>query len=181
MAIQLHANEVKKPKDFIKMGKVISFNSLKYYLKSSANPSPNYFKQEYLQAKSSLDNYKEIITVDVLKGKLTLEQVLKVKIQELEQLKKSSPIVNYAVYKKEKSYVLDFIMTDGADLFEWNLYKYIIKGKGKKQHLVLCAYTYRKTIKTSAMGKQFFAYIKAQQQKMIQELEKVDISPIAIK
>ena len=180
MTIQLNANEVKKPRDFVKMGNIISFNNSKYYLKSSANPSPNYFKQEYLRAKSSLDNYKEMITVDVLKGKLTLEQALKVKIQELEQLKKNNPLVNYAVYKKGESYILDFIMTDGADLFEWNLYKYIVKGKGKQQHLVLISYTYKRTIKTTEMGKQFFGYIKAQRNKMIQKLSNVNISSIRI-
>ena len=181
MAAQLSANETKTTQDLINMGKVVNFNNLEFHLKWSANPSAKYFKQEYLQSGSSLDNYKEMITVDALKGKLTLEQALKIKIQELQQLKKTNPIVNYSVYQKDKSYTLDFIMTDGGELFEWNLYKYINKGTGEKQHLVLCSYTYRKIIKTQEMAEQFFGYIKDQRNNMIQELHKIDISSVEIK
>ncbi len=160
------------PTDYVKAGEQIKFNGSAYHLKWSDNPSANYFKQEYLKDGSTLDDYTEMITVDVLVGSIRAEQAIQIKVKELTARKKSDPVTNYAVYKNEDSgeIVLDFVICDGVKLLEWNLYRYVEVSKGSRKNLILIAYTNRGTL---AEAKTFFNNLKGSRNDMILALNDV--------
>ena len=159
-----------KPKDNVNAGEQIKFNGATYNLVWSDNPSKNYYKQEYLQTGSTLEDYSEMITIDVLVGNTTPKQACEIKTEELKKRKASDPVTNYQVFKKDGEYVLDFCICDGKKILEWNLYRYIEVKKGSKKYLVLIAYTNRGTL---AKGKTFFKNLNENRNDMILALDKV--------
>ncbi len=46
---------------------------------------------------------------------LTVRDAVEAKVQELEERKKSDKCCNYLVYERDGEYVLDFLVSDGAD------------------------------------------------------------------
>lgn len=170
IAFALTAAADETPKDYINAGKQIKFNDTTYKLKWSANPSQNYYKQEYLQHGSTLENYKEMITIDVLVGNISPEQAVEIKTDELKARKASDPVTNFQVFKKDNEYVLDFCICDGKRILEWNLYRYVKVNKASKEYLVLIAYTKRGTLDE---GKSFFKTLKESRNEMILSLDKL--------
>ena len=168
--------EEKAPKNPLSINTLVKYNGDWYKLKWSSHPQPNYYKHEYLQKGETPGKYTEMIMIDVLEGNIGSKQALQVKVSELDAKKKANPIVNYNIYKNEKTneLVLDFVLTDGGDLYEWNLYRYIDAEKGSKKCLVLIAYTYRNIITDRESMLQFFGYIKDSRAEMMDKLYDMD-------
>jgi len=75
-----------------------------------------------------------MIIIESLIGDLTVEDAAKFKISELELLKKTNPVVNYNIYDNGNEKIIDFVISDGAYIFEWNLYRYKYEKSKKIKH-----------------------------------------------
>ncbi|RYM32553.1 hypothetical protein ERX46_14880 [Brumimicrobium glaciale] len=168
------------PKDFLGVGKKINFDKKEYSLVWSSNPSDNYYKQEYLPEGATLKEYNDMIIIESIIGDLTVEDAAKFKISELELLKKTNPVVNYNIYDNGNEKIIDFVISDGAYIFEWNLYRYKNE-KSKNKALVLYAYTYRDSIVDNEVLKPFFGRIADNRNDIIKQLGELKLPKVKIK
>ena len=166
------------PKDYLNVGTAINFNQTDYSLVWSSNPTENYFKQEYLPEGATLGKHNDMFLVEVVKGKLTVDQAVTSKIQDLDTLKKANPVVKYNVYEKGKDKIIDFVLSDGAYIFEWNLYRYMNQKSKKGDYLVLYAYSYRDSLNTNADLKPFFGRIKNNRDALINKLGQLKLPKV---
>lgn len=116
-------------KDYLGINKLTIENDI-FNLVWSSNPSEIYFKQEYLKTNEKLEKFSKMITIDVINGIYNLEDVVKIKISELEKLKEKNPIINYQKFTKDDEIMLDFLISenspDGKEIkvIERNVYRY---------------------------------------------------------
>ena len=116
--------------NYLETEKTIEFDNQKYDLVWSTHPNEVYYKQEYLPKEQTLEKFKSMLTISFLKGAFKVKDLVNQKIQELENAKKSNPIINYNALEKEGEVILDFLMSinskDGKQLLvvERNIYRY---------------------------------------------------------
>ena len=135
----------------------VTFNSSKYSLAWSSNPSQGYYKHEYLLDSTTIEDYNEMILVEAVKGKISPKVAAELKVNELKELKKNNPVINWNVYENKDERIIDFVITDGATQYEWNLYRYsVLKNSDGQKYLVLYAYSYKDTLYTNEDLKPFF-------------------------
>jgi len=115
-------------KDYIHMPGPVKFENALYYLSDSYHPEAYYYKQEYIPKGETADKFNSMITIDVLIADVSVKDVVTQKVSELEEMKKTNPVVNYKVYEQtdKGEYMLDFLISQNADgnvqIVEWNLY-----------------------------------------------------------
>lgn len=116
----------------------LKIENKEYNLAWSSHPNENYFKQEYLPKDQNLEKYKKMVLIEFVKGDFKLENVIQQKVNELDNLKKNNPIINYQVYENNDEYILDFLLSENSEdgkeikIVERNIYRYkIIKDKEK--------------------------------------------------
>ena len=80
--------------DYLNVGKTLKFQGKKFELKWCQHPIEAYYLQEWLPK---------------------VRDAVEAKVQELEERKKSDKCCNYLVYERDGEYVLDFLVSDGAD------------------------------------------------------------------
>ncbi len=108
----------------------VVINNGSYSLAWSAHPSPGYYKQEYIGAKDNLQRFRKMVMIEVLTGDARPADLAKAKMAELDQLKKSNPIVNYEVFQKNGEILLDFLLSENSadgkkiSILERNVYRY---------------------------------------------------------
>ena len=108
----------------------LSFDGTDYTLEWSSNPSPGYFKQEYVPAGQTVERYRSMILVEVAAG-VNVNAALAAQTNMLNQRKGSDPLVNLDVIRNHQSgeLILDFIVSDkdekGEYIAEWNAYRYV--------------------------------------------------------
>lgn len=168
-------------KDYLGIGETLTFNENQFHLAWSANPSANYYKQEYLLDSTSLEDYNEMLIVEAVNGQTTPEIAVEMKLDELAQLKVNNPVINWNVYKNKDEIILDFVITDNATVYEWNLYRYsTLKDTKKGKHLVLCAYSYKDILYTNADLKPFFNRILENRDDYISKLGELVLPKLRI-
>jgi len=168
--------------DYLSIGDSITFNQKEYHLIWSSNPVQNYCKQEYLPDSSSLDNYHDMIIVEAIKGNLSIDDALNVKIQEVnESSKKSHFMIPWKVYPGENEKVINFCISDGGSVYEWNLYRYIKQKNKKGEYLVLCAFSYRDSLLTNEDRQSFINRITEDGDNYVKALLEVKIPQVKIK
>jgi len=149
----------------------LTFNGLKYSLVWSSNPSQGYYKQEYLLNSTTIEDYNEMILMEALKGKVSPEVAAQLKIDELKELKKNNPVINWNLYENKNEVIIDFVITDKATQYEWNLYRYsVLKNSDGQKYLVLYAYSYKDTLYTNEDLKPFFNRILENRDSLIPKL-----------
>ena len=127
LSIVVHSQNVE---NYLEIEKTIKFDNQNYNLVWSSHPNEFYYKQEYLTKEQTLDKFKSMVTIDFLKGDFKVKDLVNQKIQELENAKKSNPIINYTVLEKDGETIIDFLMStsskDGKKLLvvERNIYRY---------------------------------------------------------
>lgn len=170
-------------KDYLSIGSKIEFNAENYSLKWSANPSSNYYKQEYLRAGDQFPNYQKMIIVEAIKGNLTALQASNAKIAELENWKKSNPIVQYEKLesKDNKEITVDFIVSDGKNIYEWNVYRYQEQKNETGNYLVLFCYSYRGYASKKEDAANFMNFVKKTKTETIAKIRKTDIPKVKAK
>jgi hypothetical protein len=167
-------------KDYLSIGNKIAFNAESYNLKWSSNPSPNYYKQEYLRAEDVFPNYHKMIIIETIKGNLTVAQASNAKINELENWKKSNPMVRYEKFEnKDKNEItIDFIVSDGQSIYEWNVYRYQEQKSAAGNYLVLYCYSFRNYASEKAGVDKFLYFVTTTRTETIDKIRKIEIPKV---
>ncbi|PHR35233.1 MAG: hypothetical protein COA38_02795 [Fluviicola sp.] len=175
------ADETDSVKDYLGIGESLSFNEKIFTLAWSSNPTSGYYKQEYLLDSATVENYNEMILVEAIKGDISPKLAAQSKIAELKELKKNNPVINWNLYERKNEVILDFVITDNATKYEWNLYRYsTVKDSTKQKYLVLQAYSYKDILFTNEDLKPFFNRILENRDAFMRKLGKLDLSEIKI-
>ncbi|PVY41879.1 hypothetical protein [Pontibacter virosus] len=129
-----------KPTDYLNIPGPINFNETAFNLAWSSNPTPTYFKQEYIPAGEVVERYSQMILVEAVYGDLTVEDAVRAQVNVIQQRKKTDEVAQYQIIENPNTgeIILDFLMSAGTkkklDVVEWNAYRY--KGfqdeKGRK-------------------------------------------------
>lgn len=167
-------------KDYLSIGNKIAFNAESYNLKWSSNPSPNYYKQEYLRAEDVFPNYQKMLIVEAIKGNLTVAQASDAKINELENWKKRNPMVRYEKFEnKDKNEVtIEFVLSDGKNIYEWNVYRYQEQKNPSGNYLVLYCYSYRNYISEKVTVTNFLDFVTKNRMETINKVRKIEIPKV---
>jgi hypothetical protein len=129
--------------EYLSVSGPLEFDDKSYSLKWTTKID-NYYVQEYLTEGDSLSNFEEMISLFVLNESVSVEDAIQLKIQELNEFKKTDPVCNYAVTfgPKNSGTLIDFLRGESVEgiitLVEFNLYRYkqIKLGKNKKAVLI---------------------------------------------
>ena len=168
--------------DFLSTGTELSFNSEKYDLAWSSHPNATYFKQEYLRKSDKLEKYEKMLMVEAIKTTLNPEKASQMKINELANLKKINPIVNFkqAELSNQSDKIISFTIS-GGNILEWNVYRYQQQQVGNENMIILYAYSYRNYASTKEDVTKFIDYVKNNENKMIATITKTNIPKVKIK
>lgn len=128
----------------------IKFENSSYYLSDSYHPESYYYKQEYIPKGESADHFNSMVTIDVVIADVSVKDVVDQKINEIQAMQKTDPIVKYELmeHPEKGEYMLDFLMSQTVDgrvlIVEWNLYRYkVYTTKSGKKGVLLFAYSLR--------------------------------------
>ena len=169
-------------KDYFSVPRPLSFNSAQYRLSWSAHPSDNYYKQEYLPAGEKSNSFTKMMLMEAVVGEVSLPDIVKAKINELQERKKTDPLSNYEVIQNPKTgeNILDFIMSQPAGnttaIAEWNAYRYTYL-PGRKG-ILLIAYSRRAY---AAAVPAFLRLLKTERSKDISAISAFSIPAVTIK
>lgn len=170
--------------DYLSAGKELDFNNEKYELKWSSHPSGNYYKQEYLKTGEDFDSFQNMVMIEAMEGETEIKDALNAKVSALENRKKSDNAVTYRVHETTENQgnkVLEFVLSDGRSVYEWNLYRYQIqKGKGNKNYLVLFAYCHRNSSYDDNNNQNFYKYIDENREILVEKLQSYSVPEIKI-
>lgn len=168
--------------DYLSTGSELSFNNEKYNLAWSSHPNATYFKQEYLRKSDKLEKYEKMILVEAIKTTLNPEKASQMKINELTNLKKINPIVSFMQVQSsnQNDKILSFTIS-GGNILEWNVYKYQQQQIENENMIVLYAYSYRNYVSSKEEVTKFMAYVKSNENKMIETITKTNIPKVKIK
>lgn len=167
----------KKAKDFLSIGKQMTFEGEDYFLEWSSHPSETYYIQEYLRKQDNLHKFNKMLMVSVINADVPVKEAVAFKVAELEEQKKTNPVINYEVFTKDGESIIDFVISDKAYIYEWNLQRYQ-KQDGK---LVLLSYVYRDSLNTQEDLFPFFDHIKKNRHETIGRLGEFDIPKVKLK
>ena len=131
-------------KDYLGVPGPITYDNVQYVLSASYHPSDAYYKQEYVPAGENIDRYNKMVFIDAYITDMTPKDVVSKKIAELEERKKTDPVVQYRVIQNDETgeYLLDFVLSDAngdkISVAEWNgyIYKSFTSSTGKKGVLI---------------------------------------------
>lgn len=156
----------------------IVFEQTRFELAWTSNPTPAYYKQEYLPQGQTLERYGEMFMVDVLTTDATPESAAADMIAGLEQRKASDAVVNFDMIANAATgeIILDFLLSDassGTVIVEWNAYRYVPFGNG----LALFAIS-RRGYGDDASA--FISRLKDWRSATIQSLAMMDLPDIAL-
>jgi hypothetical protein len=113
----------------------IVFDETTFALAWTSHPDETYYKQEYLPAGEAVENYTQMLMVDILLEGANPESAAADMIAGLEQRKATDPVVNFDLIANEATgeLILDFLLSDsstGDVIVEWNAYRYAPYGDG---------------------------------------------------
>ncbi|MDE7430685.1 MAG: hypothetical protein K2N34_02020 [Lachnospiraceae bacterium] len=103
------------PIEYFSVGNPIKYCGTEYTLAWSGQQYEKHFLQEYLPKGETLEHYNQMFTVSIIFWDRTPLEAIQAKIAELEQRKKTDPVTNYMVVKRENDYILEFIVADSTD------------------------------------------------------------------
>ena len=169
-------------KDYFSVPGPLQFGDDRYLLSWSAHPAPNYFKQEYLPAGEKSNSFNKMLLLEVVTGDVSLPGIVKAKISELQDRKKTDPLSNYQVIQNPATgeYILDFILSQSAGnttaIAEWNAYRYTyLPGKKGILLVAFCRRSYGDAIPA------FLRLLKTERSKSISALSAFSIPAVTIK
>ncbi|MBL3550150.1 hypothetical protein [Chryseobacterium sp. KMC2] len=145
----LKAQSTGKVNDYLNIPGPIKLDQKTYNLVWSSHPNENYFKQEYLNSNEDLKKYTRLVMIDFIKGDYALKDIIDQKVSELQELKKTNPVVNYQVLENNGEYILDFIISenskDGKEILiaERNIYRYKLITENNNKGILLFAVSER--------------------------------------
>lgn len=153
-----------------------------YQLVWSSHPDASLYKQEYLTAGDAFPNYKSMITIDFLISASTVDDAVRVKVQELEQLKKTLN-VNYEVIGNAATgeKIIDCLIgqtaaDDSKSIYERDVYRFkAVKARSGQKGILLYAASVRRYGKDI---KPFLTKLKTDKPVLINEVAKLTLPEI---
>ncbi len=119
--------------DYLHVGKTLKFQDKKFELKWCQHPIEAYYLQEWLPKGETFDNYEQMLSVSLsFSESLSVQFFVDAKVRELEERKKSDKCCNFLVYENNGEYIIDFMVSDGADVVEADIHHYkpvVVDGK----------------------------------------------------
>jgi hypothetical protein len=167
--------------NYLETEKIIKFDNKNYDLVWSTHPNEVYYKQEYLTKEQTLERFKSMVTIDFLNGDFKVKDLVNQKIQELENAKKTNPIINYSVLEKDGETIIDFLMSvsskDGKKLLivERNIYRYTNIETKKTKGLLLFSVSERAY---EGEIEEFFSELKKDKNSLIIKVGNLEIPKI---
>ncbi len=163
----------------------IVFQKKSYQLIWSSHPDASLYKQEYLVAGDNFPNYKSMITIDFVVRIASVDDAVRTKLRELDQLKKTLD-VNYEVIGNAATgeKIIDCLLgqtatDDGRSIYEHDVYRFkAVTAKSGQKGILLYALSNR------AYGKDiqpFLTRLKAERKTLIAEVARVSAPDITIK
>jgi hypothetical protein len=143
-AAQLSAQAPAKPKDYLGVAGPILFDSTSFHLSWTSRPADNYYKQEYIAGGDTVGKYRNLLSIDAIIGKETVQEIVKTMIAALQTMKASDPIADYATFERGDEIILDFLVSqkgpDGVHVYivERTVYRYkpVVDKAGRKAVVV---------------------------------------------
>ncbi|GGM83874.1 hypothetical protein GCM10010967_14620 [Dyadobacter beijingensis] len=163
----------------------IVFQKKTYQLAWSAHPDASLYKQEYLVPGDALPGYKSMITIDFAVSPASVDDAVRAKLRELEQLKKTLD-VNYEVIGNAATgeKIIDCLLgqtaaDDAKSIYEHDVYRFkAVTAKSGQKGILLYA------LSTRAYGseiKPFLSGLKTGRKAVIADVAKVSLPEINIK
>ncbi|MFD2934873.1 hypothetical protein [Spirosoma flavum] len=149
---QIYGQMGKTVINFMEIQGPISVQKNAYQLAWSAHPDASLYKQEYLAVGDNFPNYKSMVTVDFAVTGSTVDQAVETKVRELENLKRTNPIVNYEVISNPATgeKIIDCLIGTNAtdvqtNLIERDIFRFKqVKAKSGQRGILLFAVSVRK-------------------------------------
>ncbi|MGF7052370.1 hypothetical protein GGC47_001535 [Bosea sp. OAE752] len=127
----------------------LSFAGTPYALAWSAQPTPAYYKQEYLPAGQTVERYGRMLLVELLEGG-SVASAASAQVRTINARKGKDPLANLAVIENKQSgeIIVDFLIggrdAQGGEIAEWNAYRYAsFKGANGRSGVLLFAISHR--------------------------------------
>lgn len=130
------AARAQEAKDYLAAPGPLSIGGVEHRLAWSSNPSPTYYKQEYVPAGETPERFESMALVELVTSGATPDSAAAAQVKMVTQRKKSDPVANVAVLRNAQKgeLLVDFVLsatTDkGEPVVEWSGYRYIAKGSG---------------------------------------------------
>lgn len=135
-----------KPIDRLGVEGPVNFDEVPFNLVWTSHPTAKYYKQEYLANGDKLENFHMVIMLEVIIGRLNLNDVVETKVAELRKMNIPNPVVNKETFIKNRELMLDFILSqkvaDGKSMLivERNVYRYkMVIDENAKEGVLLLA------------------------------------------
>lgn len=139
-----------EPVDRIGVKGPLIFNKTSFNLVWTDKPNDTYFIQEYLPKDEKVESFNQMLTLHLFDKDITVKNAIKIKVQELENRKKTDPTCQYKVTESPdgKEVIVDCILGeskgDKMSIMEFNLYRYKKVELGdKKKGILIYAYSKR--------------------------------------
>lgn len=131
--------------DFLQLGKEISFSSEKFVLTRSGKPYNNYYIQEYIRASENPNNFTKSIVVMAIVDTTTTDQLLALKMKELDKMKEKGTKVDYKPFvNEEDGSMIEYSIYDELG-HQWTIQRFEVqKTKTNKDIGVIFTYVERK-------------------------------------
>jgi hypothetical protein len=119
-----------QPVDYRHLPGPIAFNGQTFRLNLSAQPTPNYVRQEYLPTNEPTDGYHNLFMLSVITNGQTVDQTVATQVQRLTDIQQEDLTVNFRVAKDPLTGMatLDFVWRADSDdtnpIIEWNAYRF---------------------------------------------------------
>ncbi len=133
--------------DLLKLGAEISFSSEKYVLTRSGKPYNNYYIQEYIRASENIQNFTKSIVVMAIIDTTTTDQLLALKMKELDKMKEKGTKLDYKPFiNEEEGRMIEYSIHDEIS-FQWTIQRFEVqKTKTNKDVGFVFSYVERKKI-----------------------------------
>ncbi|GAB3542661.1 hypothetical protein [Spirosoma fluminis] len=163
----------------------ITVQKTAYQLAWSAHPDASLYKQEYLAAGDGFPTYKSMVTVDFVVTEATVDQVVSAKIRELENLKRTYPIVQAEVFNNAATgeKMIDCLIgntgsNQQTNLIERDVYRYkLVEAKSGQRGILLLAVSIRKYGNDVTP---FLTRLKSDKPILVNEVAKLSIPEISV-
>jgi hypothetical protein len=162
LALVSFTQQPSKPVDKIGVKGPLSFNKTVFHLAWVRQPTATYYVQEYLPAGETVENFKQMMTIDLLDQNIPVITAVQQKVKDLTARKSTDPTCNYQVNESPdgKEYLVDCLLSESKNnqvaIAEFIIYHYrqVELGDGRKG-IVLYSYSRR------AYGEAITAFYKA--------------------
>lgn len=173
------------PIDRIGVKGPLTFDKTAFNLAWSSNPNKGYYVQEYLPKGEKVENFNQMLSIQLLEADISFNDVVGQKLRELNDRKKTDPICNYQVIENPdaKEVIVDFLIgeskNDKMTIVEFNVYRYkqLELSEGKK---AIILYFYAKRGYGEGITS-FLQTLKTERTKYINEMIGTDIPKVSIK